>query len=115
LKETKNEVKILKKTHCLVLPSYREGFSKILMEASSMGRPLIASNVPGCKEIIKNNVTGYLCKPKNHKSLMYFMEKIVNSNNLELSKMGIRGHKYVVDNYSDKKIIEKIYRIIIKN
>jgi glycosyltransferase involved in cell wall biosynthesis len=115
LKETKNVIKILKKTHCLVLPSYREGFSKILMEASSMGRPLIASNVPGCKEIIKNNVTGYLCKPKNHKSLMYFMKKIVSSNNLELSKMGIRGRKYVVDNYSDKKIIKKIYKIIIKN
>ena len=114
-RETKNVIEILKKTHCLVLPSYREGFSKILMEASSMGRPLIASNVPGCKEIIKNNVTGYLCEPKNHESLMYFMEKIVNSNNLELSKMGVRGRKYVVDNYSDKKIIEKIYRIIIKN
>ena len=114
-RETKNVKKILKKTHCLVLPSYREGFSKILMEASSMGRPLVASNVPGCKEVIKNNITGYLCKPKNYKSLMHFMKKIVNSNNPKLSKMGIRGHKYVVDNYSDKKIIEKFYRLIIRN
>ena len=114
-KETKNVQKIIKKIHCLVLPSYREGFSKILMEASSMGRPLIASKVPGCKEIIKNNITGYLCDSKDYLSLMRCMKKIINSDISRLSKMGVKGSKYVMDNYSDKIINKKIYKLIKNN
>jgi glycosyltransferase involved in cell wall biosynthesis len=114
-KETKNVQKIIKKIHCLVLPSYREGFSKILMEASSMGRPLIASKVPGCKEIIKNNITGYLCDSKDYLSLMRCMKKIINSDISRLSKMGVKGSKYVMGNYSDKIINKKIYKLIKNN
>jgi glycosyltransferase involved in cell wall biosynthesis len=114
-KETTKVQKIIKKIHCLVLPSYREGFSKILMEASSMGRPLIATKVPGCKEIVKNNMTGYLCQSKNYKSLIYCMEKIINSDISKLSKMGVAGSKYVRINFSDKKVINKIYKLIIKD
>lgn len=114
-KETDYVNKFIKKAHCLVLPSYREGFSKILMEGASMGRPLITSKVPGCKEIIKNNISGYLCKSKNYINLMYFMKKIINGKVSDLSKMGIEGRRHVIANYSEKKILTEIYDTILKN
>ena len=72
---TDNIVPILNKMDCLVLPSYREGMSKSLMEGAAMGKILIASNVPGCKEIVKNNYNGFLCKPRNTESLINAVKK----------------------------------------
>ena len=59
----------MKKSTIVVLPSYREGFPKILMEAAACGKPIITTNVPGCRETIINGVTGILVKPKNSKNL----------------------------------------------
>ena len=54
---------------CVVLPSYREGVPRTLMEASAMGRPIVATDVPGCREVVENGVTGLLCEVKSADSL----------------------------------------------
>lgn len=54
---------------CIVLPSYREGMSNVLLEAASMERPSIASDVTGCREIITDRKTGFLCKVKDAEDL----------------------------------------------
>ena len=54
----------MKRSTIVVLPSYREGFPKILMEAAACGKPIITTNVPGCRDAIINGVTGILVKPK---------------------------------------------------
>ena len=59
----------MKNSTIVVLPSYREGFPKILMEAAASGKPIITTNVPGCRDAIINGVTGILVKPKNFKNL----------------------------------------------
>ena len=63
---------------CVILPSYREGTSRALLEAGSLGRPIIASDVPGCNNIVDDGLNGYLCKPKNIKSLVDKIEKYIN-------------------------------------
>ena len=65
----KNIYKIIKKSSIVVLPSYREGFPKILIEAAACGRPVVTTNVPGCRDAIINGSTGILVPAKNSKKL----------------------------------------------
>ena len=55
----------IRDSSCVVLPSYREGTSRVLLEASALGRPIIASNVPGCKEVVLDEASGFLCRVKD--------------------------------------------------
>lgn len=55
--------------HCVVLPSYREGAPRTLIEAAAMARPLIASDVPGCRSVVEDGVTGFLCEVRSGESL----------------------------------------------
>ena len=71
---------------CVVLPSYREGLSKTLLEASAIGRPMLVSDVPGCKDIVKDGFNGLLFKPKNYKSLQ---NTLLTNNILDLNKCNI--------------------------
>src|SRR5690606_29641713 len=52
---------------CVVLPSYREGMSTTLQESAAMAKPLIASDIAGCKEIVDDGITGFLCRVKDVK------------------------------------------------
>ncbi|MCI2395676.1 glycosyltransferase family 4 protein [Aliiroseovarius sediminis] len=54
---------------CVVLPSYREGAPRTLLEAASMARPVIATDVPGCRHVVEDGITGLLCAPRNTDSL----------------------------------------------
>lgn len=73
--ETDDVISFIKQSTCIVLPSYREGTSKVLLEAASIGRPIITTDVTGCKEIVNDGVNGYLCKVKDSKDLSKMMEK----------------------------------------
>ena len=66
LKHQRNIYNLIKKSTIIVLPSYREGFPKILMEAAATGRPVITTNVPGCRDAIIDKKTGVLVPPKNY-------------------------------------------------
>lgn len=96
---------ILKEADCLVLPSYREGVSRVLMEAASMEKPLIASNVAGCREVINEGKTGFLCKVKNSVDLAQKMAKIINMSEKERVVMGKKGREKVVEEMDLTKII----------
>jgi len=74
IEEVKQE---MSKASCVVLPSYKEGMSRTLLEAAALGRPLVATNVSGCREIVDEGVNGFLCKAKNGQSLFEAMEKII--------------------------------------
>lgn len=60
---------------CVVLPSYHEGLSNVLLEASATGRPVITSDIPGCREAVEDNSSGYLAEAKNGDSLYEKMKK----------------------------------------
>ena len=95
---------------CVVLPSYREGTSKILLEAASMGRPIITSNVSGCNNIVENNINGYLCEKKNIKSLVDCIIKFINLEFSFKKKMSRNGRKKIMDKFDSSIINKKIIK-----
>ena len=107
----KNIIDYIIKSNVIILPSYREGMPKILLEASAVGRPIITTNVPGCKECVINNLNGYLIRSKNTKDLTQSIKKFLDDKSL-LKKMGRESNKIAIRNYSIDKVIEdhiKIY------
>jgi len=94
---------------CIVLPSYREGLNNVLLEASSMERPCISTDTPGCREVIENNLTGYLCKVKDANDLAVKMEKMLSSSSEERLMMGKRARQKVIREF-DKKIVVEAYK-----
>lgn len=108
LGKTDNIVAELAKADVMVLPSYREGLSRSLLEAASMSLPIISSNVPGCVEVVKDNVNGFLCKPKDIDSLSNRMEKMLNLKEQERLTMGRKG-RALVKNEFDEKIVNEVY------
>ncbi len=92
-------------TDCVVLPSYREGISKALLEAAAMGRPIIATDVPGCREIVEHGLTGYLCQPKNMQDLANKMRNFLALLPEQRHAMGLAGHRKIIDKFDERKIL----------
>ena len=96
----------MQKGDCVVLPSYREGMPRSLLEAGAMGLPSVATNVPGCKHVIQNNVNGILCDPKSVESLEKAMKKMINIAPEDQREMGQRAREIVVKNFNEQKLID---------
>lgn len=97
---------LLMQIHCVVLPSYHEGMSNALLEAASCGRPLIASNIPGCREIISENSNGLLVKAANVKSLVDMVEKFILLTYDEKCKWGKNSRILVEKKFNRRFIID---------
>lgn len=92
------------KADCIVLPSYHEGMSNVLLEGAATGRALITSDIPGCREAVEDGLSGYLCQPQDTVSLTDAMRKIVKKSFAEQSQMGLCGRK-LVERRFDKRIV----------
>ena len=104
--------KFIAQSDCVVLPSYREGVSKILLESASMAKPIIASNVPGCRDIVEHGSSGYLCKVKDSYALAHKMYKMLNLSEADLQKMGMCGRRHVRREFDEKIVIAKYLQTI---
>lgn len=114
-----SEIKnLIKKSSVVVLPSYREGLPKILIEAAAIGRAIITTDVPGCRNTIIHNKTGILVKVKDSKTLSVAIEKLIKNRELSI-KMGIEGRKFAEKKFSITNVINshlEIYnKLILKN
>lgn len=109
LGETSNVQPYIEQAHCIVLPSYREGVSRVLLEAAAMERPIIASNVPGCREIVVDGTNGFLCEPQNTSSLIACMMHMLSLSNEIREVFGHNGRERVLQMY-DEKIIIQLYK-----
>ena len=99
---------------CVVVPSYREGLSTILIEAASMGKPLIATDVPGCREVVNNNINGYLCNEKNINDLAEKMEMMMLTDKKNVVSMSANSRKIAEENFDKDLIVKKQMEIISK-
>jgi glycosyltransferase involved in cell wall biosynthesis len=90
---------------CVVLPSYREGVPRTLMEASAMGRPIVATNVPGCREVVEDGVTGLLCEVRNATSLTGKLEQMIEMSDEERRTMGERGRAKVIAEFDEAAVV----------
>jgi len=92
---------------CVVLPSYREGTPKSLLEAASSGKPIVATNVPGCNNIVEDEVNGLLCNTKDQTDLANKMEKMYQSDKTKLNQMGLAGRKIAEERFDENIVIGK--------
>ncbi|MEO6843971.1 MAG: glycosyltransferase family 4 protein [Ginsengibacter sp.] len=111
--EKKDVRKFIAAADCVVLPSYREGTSNILLEAASMERPIITSNTTGCKEIVDDNITGFLCRVKDSNDLAEKMEKMLLLSPEEREKMGEKAREKIIKEF-DKEIVLEAYLTVIE-
>ena len=107
-----NVIPYLQKSKISILPSYREGLPKSLLEAASCKLPLVASDVPGCREICRNNFNGILIPKKDSKFLSKAIEKLLKNKALML-KYGENGRKLVKENFALKIISDQFIKIYI--
>ena len=105
---------IFKKVDIVVLPSYREGTPKVLLEAAAMAKPIVTTNVPGCREVVVDQKNGYLCDAKDAATLAEKIEKLLQMDELDRLAMGQVGRDYVEQKFSQEIVINKYIEEIKK-
>ncbi len=93
--------------HCLVLPSYHEGMSNVLLEAAATGRPLITSDIPGCREAVEPGVSGLLCPPRDGEALYCRMREMLRLPPEAREEMGRRGRAWMEARFSRAQVVEQ--------
>lgn len=97
--------KIIEGSSCFVLPSYREGISRVIMENASMGKPIIATDVSGCRELVDDGKTGYLCTPRESKDLVQKLEWFINLPKERREKAGKLGRQKMIEEFSEDMVV----------
>lgn len=100
------------KADCVVLPSYREGTPRALLEAAAMARPIVTTDSVGCRNVVDDGINGYLCKPKNSSDLAEKMLRILAMSHNEKEVMGLRGREKVEREFDEKIVIRKYLEAI---
>jgi glycosyltransferase involved in cell wall biosynthesis len=98
----------------IVLPSYREGMPRVILEAMSMGKIVVSTMTAGCDETIEHDKNGYLVPVKDSIMLSEVIKIILDMNELELQKMGIYSRKKALNEFDIKIITEQYMQIIHK-
>lgn len=99
---------------CFVLPSYHEGMANTNLECASSGRPVITSNIPGCKEAVLEGVSGFLCAPKSVESLYMAMHKMVSTTVEGRIFMGQAGRKHMEDVFDKEKVVKETITVMFR-
>ena len=100
----------IEKATVYVLPSYREGTPRTVLEAMSMGRPIITTDAPGCRETVIDGVNGLLVNIKDVDGLVSAMEKLICDPSM-VDIMGMSSHKIALDKYD----VDKVNQVILKS
>jgi len=111
---SENVSSFISNSSCIVLPSYREGLSMVLLEGASMAKPLIASDIAGCKEVIDEGVNGYLVKPMDGQDLADKMKLFYLLSDQAKVEMGEQSRKKAIREFS-MDIIYESYRKVIES
>jgi glycosyltransferase involved in cell wall biosynthesis len=113
LGETDDVQPYIRKADCVILPSYREGLPGVLLEACAIGRPIIATNVPGCREII-SATKSIGCEPRSVQSLSDAMGRLLALSCEERKMMARNARQIICDIYSQEVVNKKYVDLIDK-
>lgn len=105
---------LIANSNAIIHPSYHEGLSNVLLEAGAVGRPVIASNVPGCRETFIEGKTGISIEPRSTESLVHGIEEFINLDYKKKIYMGLEARKHVYGNF-DRKIVIQEYVDTLNN
>ncbi|MFZ1255732.1 MAG: glycosyltransferase family 4 protein [Saprospiraceae bacterium] len=113
LGDSKDVKSLISNCDVVVLPSYREGLPRAILEAMAMEKPVIVTDVPGCRDLVLNSMNGYIVPPRNIKLLAKAFEQMLELSTNERIAMGLAGRQMVLDKY-DLKIILTHYDILLR-
>lgn len=102
----------IQQADCIVLPSYREGTPRTLLEAASIAKPIITTDVPGCHQVVTDGHNGLLCKLKDSADLAHKMRAMSNFDNETLKTMGLNGRRKAELEFNETIVINKYLRAI---
>lgn len=94
------------KAHCFVLPSYHEGMANTNLECAASGRPIITSDIPGCREAVSED-SGILCKPKDEHSLYLAMKQMLETEYIDRKAMGMCGRKHMEEVFDKRRVVKE--------
>lgn len=99
----------IKEAHCMILPTYyKEGTPRSILEGLAMGRPIVTTNTPGCRNTVANGKNGFLIEPKNKMGLFNKMKHMLTLNESELKNMGSISRS-IAENKFDEEIVTRSY------
>lgn len=104
---TQDVRRFIQDADCIVLPSYREGTPRTLLEAASSGKPIIATDVPGCNHVVINQFNGLLCKMKDAGDLADKMGELAAFADEKLAQFGLNGRFKMEAEYDESLVINK--------
>lgn len=112
LGETDDVRPFINKAHCVVLPSYREGTPRTLLEAAAMGRPVIATDVPGCREVLDDGVTGFLCRVKDPQDLAEKITQFLGLGSADRDSLGRAGRAKMEREFDERIVVARYLQAI---
>lgn len=96
----------LEESDCIVLPSYREGLARSLLEGAAMAKPMVATDVPGCRDLVVDGDNGFLCKVRSPPSLAAAMEKMLELSPEDRAAMGRRARRRVEREFDQTLVVQ---------
>ncbi len=96
----------IREADCIVHPSYHEGMSNVLLEGGAMGKPLLASNIPGCMEIVEDGVNGFLFEPRSIESLTWAITRFLELGKGEREAMGRKSRSKIEKEFSRDLVVD---------
>ena len=109
LGETPDVRPYLAAADCVVLPSYREGMPRTLLEASALGRPIVATRVPGCRDVVEDGVTGLLCEARSAEDLAAKMQQMLELSAAQRTRMGELGRARMEAEFDERLIVRRYF------
>ncbi|HQU17251.1 MAG TPA: glycosyltransferase family 4 protein [Gammaproteobacteria bacterium] len=106
---------VWRQSHLAILPSYREGLPKALLEAAACGRPIVTTDTPGCREIVRDGENGILVPPRDPGALAEAIERLAGDPALR-ARMGACGRRMVEAEFSEEHVVEQtlgLYRSVL--
>lgn len=101
---------VLQAAHIVCLPSYREGLPKALLEAASCGKPIVTTDVPGCREVVQHGYNGLLVAARDSEGLAHAMRQLITSESMR-ERMGKAGRELVLQEFSEEHIVDNVLKI----
>lgn len=95
---------------CVVLPSYREGVPRTLLEAAAMGRPVITTDAPGCRDTVVDGETGWLCRPRDAADLAEKLLAFIETNPNQRAAMGQKGRARIETEFDERFVVDAYLR-----
>lgn len=97
---------------CVVLPSYREGVPRVLLEAAAMARPLITTDAPGCRDAVKHGETGFICDARSANDLAEKMHSFIRLTSEQRHAMGHRGRAFVEQHFDEQVVLDRYHHVV---